>query len=77
MPPIPKAPPSVPERKLYSRTHPETPDDEIVITGVAGKFPNSKNVEEFAHNLYHKVSEKRFIFHNKKKPVEEVLPKNK
>lgn len=55
MPPIPKAPPSVPEPKLFSRTHPATPGDEIVITGVAGKYPNSKNFEEFGHNLYNKV----------------------
>lgn len=55
MAPIPKAPPSVPEPKLYARTHPATPDDDIVITGVSGSFPNSKNVEEFAHNLYNKV----------------------
>lgn len=55
MAPIPKAPPSVPEPKLYARTHPATPDDDIVISGVSGSFPNSKNVEEFAHNLYNKV----------------------
>lgn len=56
MPPIPKAPPSMHDPKLLSRTHAATPDDDIVITGVSGKFPNSKNVEEFAHHLYNKVS---------------------
>lgn len=56
MAPIPKAPPSVPEPKLFSRTHPATPEDDIVISGVAGRYPNSRNVEEFAHNLYNKVS---------------------
>lgn len=55
MAPIPKAPPSVPEPKLYSRTHPATPEDDIVIGGVSGSFPNSRNVEEFAYNLYNKV----------------------
>lgn len=55
MAPIPKAPPSVPEPRLFSRTHPATPDDEIVISGVAGKYPKSRNVEEFAYNLYNKV----------------------
>lgn len=30
-------------------------DDEICITGIAGKFPNSKNVAEFEYNLYNKV----------------------
>lgn len=51
----PTAPPSAPEPKLFSRTHPITPDEDIVVTGVSGKFPNSKNVEEFSHNLYNKV----------------------
>lgn len=58
MPPTPKIPPSIHEPKFFSRTHPSTPGDEIVISGVAGKFPNSKNVEEFAENLYNKVSDK-------------------
>lgn len=31
------------------------PGDEIVIGGVAGRFPNSKDVAEFRHNLYNKV----------------------
>lgn len=30
-------------------------DDEIVISGVSGRFPNSDNMAEFAHNLYNKV----------------------
>lgn len=30
-------------------------DDEIVISGVSGRFPSSKNMAEFAHNLYNKV----------------------
>lgn len=55
MPPIPKAPPSQHDPKLLSRVHASTPGDDIVITGVAGQFPNSKNVEEYAHNLYNKV----------------------
>lgn len=33
----------------------EDPDDEIVISGISGRFPNSANVAEFAHNLYNKV----------------------
>lgn len=32
------------------------PDDEIVITGISGKFPNAQNVEEFAKKLYNKVN---------------------
>lgn len=30
-------------------------DDEIVISGVSGRFPNSNNMAEFAHNLYNKI----------------------
>lgn len=65
MPPIPKAPPSVPEPKLFSRTHPATPDDDIVISGMAGKYPNSKNVEEFSHNLFNKVYSKIVSFNQR------------
>lgn len=44
------------EPKLFSRTHPMTPEDEIVITGISGRFPSSKNMNELSHNLYNKVS---------------------
>lgn len=30
-------------------------DDEIVITGVSGQYPNCKNVKDFEYNLYNKV----------------------
>jgi fatty acid synthase, animal type len=30
-------------------------DDEIVISGVSGRFPNSDNIGIFAENLYNKV----------------------
>lgn len=39
-----------------SRTLPATADDEIVISGIAGKFPSCNDVQQFADNLYHKVS---------------------
>lgn len=42
--------------KLISRVHPTTPDDEIVIAGMAGSFPNSHDIDEYKHNLYNKVS---------------------
>lgn len=29
--------------------------DEIVISGMAGRFPNSNNVSEFAYNIYNKI----------------------
>lgn len=30
-------------------------DDDIVITGVSGRFPNSNNMNEYAHNLFNKI----------------------
>lgn len=41
--------------KKLSRSFPETDGDEIVISGMAGKFPNSHNIEEYEYNLYNKV----------------------
>lgn len=32
-----------------------TCDDEIVITGISGRYPNSDNFREFEHNLYNKI----------------------
>lgn len=55
MPPTPKTATVMQQHKLRSRTFPLTPDDDIVISGISGKFPNSKNVAEFESNLYNKV----------------------
>lgn len=33
----------------------EDPQDEVVISGIAGRFPSSNNVADFAYNLYNKV----------------------
>ncbi|XP_062126451.1 fatty acid synthase [Drosophila sulfurigaster albostrigata] len=41
--------------KKYSRSRPDTDGDDIVISGMAGKFPNSKNISEYEYNLYNKV----------------------
>ncbi|XP_018362103.1 PREDICTED: fatty acid synthase [Trachymyrmex cornetzi] len=43
-------------RKLFTKGYktPE-PGEEIVISGIAGRFPESKNVEEFKNNLLNKV----------------------
>lgn len=43
------------QMKLFSRVYPLTPGDEIVISGISGRYPNSDNIHEFAHNLYNKV----------------------
>jgi len=46
----------MPATKLIKRNYkvPE-PDEEIVISGIAGRFPESKNVEELKNNLLNKV----------------------
>ncbi|KAM8707436.1 hypothetical protein ACLKA7_011511 [Drosophila subpalustris] len=41
--------------KKYSRSRPDTDGDDIVISGMSGKFPNSKNISEYEYNLYNKV----------------------
>lgn len=37
------------------RVFPKSPEDEIVISGVSGRFPNCDNVEEFKDHLFNKV----------------------
>lgn len=32
-------------------------EDEIMIAGMAGRFPECDNVDELAHNLYNKVGD--------------------
>lgn len=44
------------DRTLPARIWPQTPGDEIVISGISGKFPSSRNLTEFSENLYNKVS---------------------
>lgn len=44
-----------------SRIFAKSPDDEICITGISGKFPSSDNIAEFEYNLYNKVR-KQIIF---------------
>ena len=56
MAPTPKSRPTLAEPKLFSRSHSATPEDDIVISGLSGKYPKSKNVDEFSTNLYNKVS---------------------
>lgn len=42
-------------KRAETRVHPICEDDEIVVTGVSGRFPNSSNFAEFSDNLYNKV----------------------
>lgn len=42
-------------KQTFARAFPENEGDRIMISGVAGRFPNSDNVAEFAENLYNKV----------------------
>lgn len=37
------------------RIFPSCPEDEIVISGIAGRYPSCDNVDEFRHHLYNKV----------------------
>lgn len=39
-----------------TRIFPSTPDDEIVISGIAGRYPSCDNVGELRENLFNKVS---------------------
>lgn len=41
--------------RIRNRTHPMFPGDEIVISGISGRFPNSWDIAEFSHNLYNKI----------------------
>lgn len=43
--------PSVDPHRIF----PSTPDDEIVISGIAGRYPSCDNVEELHDNLFNKV----------------------
>lgn len=42
-------------KRAQTRVHPLSDDDEIVVTGVSGRFPNASNVAQFSDNLYNKV----------------------
>ena len=42
--------------KIKTKTYiPECIRDDIVISGMGGRFPESDTVDEFADNLYNKV----------------------
>lgn len=45
----------VPNSNDAVRIFPSCPEEEIVISGVSGRYPNCDNVEEFRHHLYNKV----------------------
>ena len=47
--------PSTENKRQCVRAHPLTCDDEIIISGISGRFPNSNNMHEFSENLYNKV----------------------
>jgi hypothetical protein len=47
--------------KQSYRAFAASPDEEIVISGIAGRFPKSANVAEFSDNLYNKVFKANFI----------------
>lgn len=41
--------------KRTSRIFPETDEDDIVVSGISGRFPNSRSISEYEYNLYNKV----------------------
>lgn len=43
------------DRRVYTKATVSDPRDEIVISGISGRFPNSNNMADFASNLYNKV----------------------
>lgn len=48
-------PGNLPRNHDNFRVFPATPGDEIVISGMSGRYPESDNVEELSYNLYNKV----------------------
>lgn len=51
------------EKRLVSpiKSEPVPVGDEIVISGISGKFPNAENIQVFSEKLYNKVNYKRHI----------------
>uniref|UniRef100_A0A1B0B9K0 Fatty acid synthase n=1 Tax=Glossina palpalis gambiensis TaxID=67801 RepID=A0A1B0B9K0_9MUSC len=41
--------------KKFSRVYPATDGDDVVISGMAGKFPNCHNIDEYEYKLYNKI----------------------
>ncbi|XP_013112283.2 fatty acid synthase [Stomoxys calcitrans] len=48
-------PSRVEKKSKILRIYPESEDDDIVISGMAGKFPNCHNIAEYKHCLYNKI----------------------
>ncbi|XP_031639213.1 fatty acid synthase-like, partial [Contarinia nasturtii] len=45
----------VPNSIASSRVFASCPEEEIVISGISGRYPNCENVEEFRNHLYNKI----------------------
>lgn len=74
MPPTPKTATVMQQQNLHSRIFPSTLDDEIVVSGISGKFPSSKNIAEFESNLYNKVrNDSSNQFNNKTRATEHSM----
>jgi fatty acid synthase, animal type len=41
--------------KIVKMSTDDFKDDDIVVSGMSGRFPNSDNIHEFEHNLYNKI----------------------
>lgn len=67
---------TVSSQSRLSRIYPENDGDDIVIAGMAGKFPNCHNIAEYEHCLYNKVRVLNRVCDNIKKnriPNEQML----
>ncbi len=49
------------EKRLLTKSQPALPGEEIVISGISGKFPNAENIQVFSDKLYSKVRIYRYI----------------
>lgn len=48
-------PENFPKFSSNARIFPESPDEEIIISGVSGRYPSTDCVDDFSYKLYNKV----------------------
>lgn len=46
------------------RIFPSCPEEEIIISGAAGRYPSCDNAEDFRHNLYNQVRFQQYSFNS-------------
>lgn len=55
------------------RIFPLTRDDEIVISGISGRYPSCDNVDEFREHLFNKVGSQTSFSGAKKRHNHEII----